>query len=51
MMIIGKDLVGSRRDLIVRHSPDIRLEGVRKITKTSIRIPGRRDLQNTKQKC
>jgi hypothetical protein len=41
----------------IRHYPGIRLEGLRKTTKTSIRMPGlwaeiwTRDLPNTKQEC
>jgi len=35
-------LVGSGRGLILRYYPGIRLEGLRKTTKTSIRIAGRR---------
>jgi hypothetical protein len=36
-----KDLVGSGHDLILRYSPGIRLEGLRKTTKP-LRIGGRR---------
>jgi hypothetical protein len=39
---IGKELVGSGRDLNFRYYLGIRLEGPRKTTKNSIRIAGRR---------
>jgi hypothetical protein len=38
---IEKDLVGSRRGLILRYYPNIRLEGLRKTTKISLTIAGR----------
>jgi hypothetical protein len=42
----GKDLVESCRGLILRYCPSIRLEGLRKITKISIRIAGHRGLES-----
>jgi hypothetical protein len=39
---VGKDLVGSGRGLILGYYPVIRLEGLRKTTKISIRIAGHR---------
>jgi hypothetical protein len=35
-------LVGSGRGIILKYYPGIRLEGLRRTTKTSIRIAGRR---------
>jgi hypothetical protein len=39
-MIIGKDLGGIGRGLLLRYYPDIRLKRLRKTTKKSGRIPG-----------
>jgi hypothetical protein len=54
---IGKDLEGSGCGLILRHSPGIRLERLRKTTKTSVRMGSPRAemwtwaLPTTKQEC
>jgi hypothetical protein len=45
MVMIGKDLVGSGRGLILRYHPRFRLEGLRKTTKSSINITGGRGLE------
>jgi hypothetical protein len=43
-MMNWKDLVRSGRGLILRYNPGIRLDGLKKTTKTSVTIVGRRDL-------
>jgi hypothetical protein len=42
-----KDLVGSDRGLILRYYPGIRLEGLRKTTKNSIKTAGRRGRESS----
>jgi hypothetical protein len=42
-MIIGKDLVGSGRGPILSYYPGIRMEGLRKTVKNTIRIAGQLD--------
>jgi hypothetical protein len=42
MVMNYKDLVGSGRGLILRYYPGIRLEGLRKTTKSSISMAGHR---------
>jgi hypothetical protein len=41
-LLIEKDLDGSGRGLLLRYYPGIRLKGVRKARKTSVRIAGLR---------
>jgi hypothetical protein len=41
-MVNWKNLEGSGRGLIVRYYPSIRLEGLKKATKPSVRIAGLR---------
>jgi hypothetical protein len=54
---IGRNLEGSCCDIILKYFPGISLEGLRKNTKTSDRIPGLRakiwtqDLPSAKQEC